>query len=791
MQFCNGCGCASNADVNDADSGVQYENDDRSLVPVSERSAPTSLASVLGNFVGDQIDEIQLGSKDSKRHSRYKPASGGLFGSNVSKDSGGSKGSKHRRPSQFGSSMSASKYSSAGTQHVRSRKLQSIDLQMSQSLREQLGMGEAKSPQEDLEAETPRAEDTGESSSPAPTTREGINKTIASMLAAQARNQTETRPNFSSEETPEELPVRQPSKESANGPARGRRNSLSLFGTMLRIKQFRKSMVAVKAPNELELTRSLQIEGIYDFYTFEDKKVRVRKMNQDVFHERLRDDDLEREPNEMIRQASSDSSGSKDDSLDSASEGDSETDAAESDGALPGARRRKRRSKRPTRMPLVCKTRFNSAVGRDDNPEACTHWGVVVGKILHTRALDFTGILDKAGHHMHTMKYQATAGAKGAILNSVRERARIVAKQAWHIAKKISIEKKDCFDNEWNENGLLVELFSTEYFDTLALFANTARKILSVQPTMVSVNVPCKIFGDIHGQFRDLLLLFKAFGRPDEHDAPMFVFNGDFVDRGAHQLEVIGLLLALKILLPERVWLIRGNHEDRQMNKRYGFEDECKRQLGVTLGPKMFDLMQNTFDMLPVAALVEEKVLVVHGGIGDGFWKVSDLRKVKRPLVDEQLAEDWIANLLWSDPIEDDDKNQETFGVHASPRGGTAAQFGWNVTKTFCARNGLSLVVRSHQSKMGSPGFDIMHESLLMRVFSARDYEGHGNDGAILYLQNLEAEGQQILMVRPQVLWSTTKAKHQESARRRSVSVENDPNTPKSPPGRRHRRKSV
>jgi diadenosine tetraphosphatase ApaH/serine/threonine PP2A family protein phosphatase len=226
----------------------------------------------------------------------------------------------------------------------------------------------------------------------------------------------------------------------------------------------------------------------------------------------------------------------------------------------------------------------------------------------------------------------------------------------------------------------------------------------------------------------------------------MFVFNGDFVDRGAHQLEVIGLLFALKCLLPERVWLIRGNHEERQMNKRYGFFDDCCFKLGEDLGCKMFDLIQNTFDMLPVACVVADCVLVVHGGIGDGTFKLEDIGKIKRPLSGDALAEhQWVDNLLWSDPIEDDDKRQqEVFGVHTSPRGGAAVGFGWNVTKTFCARNGLSLIVRSHQSKKGSPGFDVMHENLLMRVFSARDYERHGNDGAILFIQSLNVDGKDI-----------------------------------------------
>jgi len=145
---------------------------------------------------------------------------------------------------------------------------------------------------------------------------------------------------------------------------------------------------------------------------------------------------------------------------------------------------------------------------------------------------------------------------------------------------------------------------------------------------------------------------------------------------------------------------------------------------------------------------------VVHGGIGDGGWKLDDLRHIQRPL--EEPLPPWLHNIMWSDPIEDDADKEAVFGVHESPRGGVTARFGWNVTQTFCARNGVDLVVRSHQSKRGSVGFDIMHENRLIRVFSARDYEGHCNDGAVLNLTaSINHPG--LLLVRMQVLRSATK----------------------------------
>jgi diadenosine tetraphosphatase ApaH/serine/threonine PP2A family protein phosphatase len=383
---------------------------------------------------------------------------------------------------------------------------------------------------------------------------------------------------------------------------------------------------------------------------------------------------------------------------------------------------------------------------------------VIVGKLMHVRLLDFGSVVVRFSQKARSM---GTQTANGLVLSRARARAEAVVQQAWQLAKRVNKEKRDEFDSRWGKRGYLVELFSQEYVNTLATFARAARKICSVQPSLVEARAPCRIFGDIHGQLRDLLLMFFAFGAPDERNAPMFVFNGDFVDRGEHQLEVIGLLLAFKVLLPEQVWLVWGNHEFRFMNERYGFLDECNTKLG-SFGPKLFELFHRVFDVMPVACMISDRILCVHGGIGEGKWKVDDIRGIRRPLNDDVSDPEllWVHNLLWSDPIEDDNESADVFGVHVSPRGGSLSTFGWNVTKTFCARNGLGLIVRSHQSKRDSLGIDIMHENLLMRVFSARDYEGHGNDEAVLLVKPADPGllGS-LLLVRPQVLQSVAKGK--------------------------------
>lgn len=104
-----------------------------------------------------------------------------------------------------------------------------------------------------------------------------------------------------------------------------------------------------------------------------------------------------------------------------------------------------------------------------------------------------------------------------------------------------------------------------------------------MQHTMIEVQSPVKIFGDIHGQYSDLMRFFDLFGSPLDtfsgNDADIvnnnFLFLGDYVDRGHHSLETVCMLFSLKIKYPKRVYLLRGNHEELKINTVYGFKIEC------------------------------------------------------------------------------------------------------------------------------------------------------------------------------------------------------------------------
>jgi len=286
--------------------------------------------------------------------------------------------------------------------------------------------------------------------------------------------------------------------------------------------------------------------------------------------------------------------------------------------------------------------------------------------------------------------------------------------------------------------------------------------LLAREPTVLDVRAPCKVFGDIHGQAGDLLRLFRAYGRPDhigDINLVDYIFNGDFVDRGPNSCDVVLLLFALKVAYPRRVALLRGNHESRVVNAHYGFRAECLRRLGDADGARLWEMCNSLFDHLPLAARVEGKILVLHGGLGATLTSVAQLQAVPRPIPDGRSDEEPLGQLLrdvlWSDPTASD----TVVGVHDSPRGAGIALFGPDRVESFCRENGVDVVVRSHQ--VVDAGYEFFADKRLITVFSATDYCGqHRNDGAILEIDR-------DLVITPKLV-SNMKTSHWDVARNSS-----------------------
>lgn len=248
------------------------------------------------------------------------------------------------------------------------------------------------------------------------------------------------------------------------------------------------------------------------------------------------------------------------------------------------------------------------------------------------------------------------------------------------------------------------------------------RDITYAEPTMVEVQVAkdttLTVCGDTHGQYFDLLEIFRLNGFPTDNHA--YLFNGDFVDRGSWSTEIALLLYAYKWLRPKHFYLNRGNHETDDMNKVYGFEGECKAKYN----DKVFKLFSESFSALPLATLVGDKYLTLHGGLfSDDKVTLDDIRKLNRHQQRQPGQSGLMMEMLWTDP-------QPLPGRGPSKRG-VGLQFGPDVTKRFCEANGLEAVIRSHEVRM--EGYEEEHDGKCITVFSAPRYcDATENKGAYI-----------------------------------------------------------
>lgn len=228
-----------------------------------------------------------------------------------------------------------------------------------------------------------------------------------------------------------------------------------------------------------------------------------------------------------------------------------------------------------------------------------------------------------------------------------------------------------------------------------------AREVFMSQPALIELNAPVKIVGDIHGQYNDLIRLFEMCGFPPDSN---YLFLGDYVDRGKQSLETILLLFCYKLKYPENFFLLRGNHECANVTRVYGFYDECKRRCNIKVWKSFID----TFNCMPIASIVADKIFCVHGGLSPSLSHMDDIRNIARPtdVPDYGLLND----LLWSDPA-DMDQDWE------SNERGVSYCFGKKVIIDFLARHDFDLVCRAHM--VVEDGYEFFNDRLLVTVFSA------------------------------------------------------------------------
>jgi len=242
-----------------------------------------------------------------------------------------------------------------------------------------------------------------------------------------------------------------------------------------------------------------------------------------------------------------------------------------------------------------------------------------------------------------------------------------------------------------------------------------AKEILTTESNVQPVRAPVTVCGDIHGQFYDLLELFRIGGKPPETN---YLFMGDYVDRGFHSVECVTLLFALKVRYRDRITVLRGNHESRQITQVYGFYDECNKKYG---NPNVWKFFTDLFDYVPLTATVENQFFCLHGGLSPSVDTLDHIRALDR--IQEVPHEGPMCDLLWSDP---DDRS----GWGISPRG-AGYTFGQDISEQFNHNNNLKMIARAHQLVM--EGYTQTHDKNVTTIFSAPNYCYRcGNQAAIM-----------------------------------------------------------
>jgi diadenosine tetraphosphatase ApaH/serine/threonine PP2A family protein phosphatase len=284
-----------------------------------------------------------------------------------------------------------------------------------------------------------------------------------------------------------------------------------------------------------------------------------------------------------------------------------------------------------------------------------------------------------------------------------------------------------------------------------------AYALLKTYDNTVKVTVPTggkvTVVGDIHGQLVDLIHILDESGLPS--DTNKYVFNGDFVDRGKHGVEVVCILLALFVSDPANVVLNRGNHEDGPITRVYGFQDECVTKFDELT----FGMFIEVFRYLPLFVTINDTIFVVHGGLfNNRSVELKELDNIERTdyvakppvrypdcmngLDPEAQWREYYKQLqrdaLWSDP-------QLEEGLEESSRG-AGVIFGPDVAQEFMEKNNLSMIIRAHECVQdgfllpfvptSNPAQQLTDAPLLCTLFSASNYGNANNSGAYMIIMN-------------------------------------------------------
>lgn len=258
---------------------------------------------------------------------------------------------------------------------------------------------------------------------------------------------------------------------------------------------------------------------------------------------------------------------------------------------------------------------------------------------------------------------------------------------------------------------------------------------------LLKINTPTIIVGDIHGDIKSLEFCVKRFFN-EIHNGKSILFLGDYVDRGKNSVECAALVLKLKTMFPDKVYVLRGNHEikrvknkhdrEKYASSKYGFLKEVRRKYSNK--DHVFKKINAAFDYLPIAAIVNNSLFCVHGGISPELKDLNVLKKLEKPISYERLSKsknskikDLIMDLLWSDPNNVNDFEENI-------KRGRGKVFGIKQVNSFLNEFNLKHIIRGHQCVEGHD--DKFKDGSIITVFSVPNYVGKTNKGSIMYYIN-------------------------------------------------------
>jgi protein phosphatase len=242
------------------------------------------------------------------------------------------------------------------------------------------------------------------------------------------------------------------------------------------------------------------------------------------------------------------------------------------------------------------------------------------------------------------------------------------------------------------------KLTESEIRELTATFTN----LYGPKPNVVRTPENNTIYvGDLHGDFQSAQAIRNLFIRSPDHS---LVFLGDYADRGPHQVETFNLVMSMAIQYPERILMLRGNHESGKVARMYGFYDAVRAHYTVEL----FDAYCEVFKSLPLCGFSKHGVFSCHGGVPEGVDSIEQIQSVDRHSL--ELDNPIAYELAWNDPVDADS--------HFRPnrRGGGTKTFGRFAFDKFVKSMNIKLMVRAHE--VFSAGCKRFFGGRLISVFS-------------------------------------------------------------------------